>query len=106
MAKAMSISVSKLSAAVEAAVKVAVEKHPKLKVDPGTPLAISYLIWGIPVPEAFAAASIRETQAFANEMASQLGKGLPGQQVEGALFAHGGHLIVGIPAPRDLMLER
>ena len=36
MAKATSISVTKLSSAVQDAVKAAVAKHPKLNVDPAT----------------------------------------------------------------------
>ena len=106
MAKATSISVTKLSSAVETAVKAAVAKHPTLKVDPATPLAVSYFIWGIPVPEALTGASIREAQALANDIAAQLDPTLPGQRLEGALFAQGGHLIIGIPAPRDVFLGR
>jgi hypothetical protein len=111
MANASSISVAKFSSVVQDAVKAAVAKHPKLRIDPQEKLAISYLIWGIPVPEAIAGAlTVRETQAFAQDVAAGLGSAVPGavagQRLEGALFAHGGHLIIGIPAPRDLLLER
>ena len=67
MAKASSISATKLMSAVQDAVKAAVEKHPKLKVEP-TNLSIGYLIWGFPVPENFSAFSVRETQAFAADV--------------------------------------
>ena len=107
MAKATSISVDKLTATVQAAVKAAIEKHPKVKVDPKSPLRQSYLIWGIPVPDELAATlTIRETQAFATEVASKLGPGVPGGALEGVLFSHGGHLIIGIPVPPEVLLGR
>ncbi len=59
--------------AVQDAVKAAVEKHPKLKVEPSN-LSIGYLIWGFPVPENFNAFSVRETQAFATDVAAGLGR--------------------------------
>ncbi len=105
MPRATSISVEKLSSTVAAAVKAAVQKHPKIKVDPS--LSLSYLIWGIPVPEQIAGTlTLRETQAFANDVAAQLGPGLPGQALEGAVFSHGGHLIVGIPVPPEVLITR
>jgi hypothetical protein len=76
MAQAASISLSKFTETVQAAVKVAVQKHPKFKLEQPTQVSISYLIRGIPVPDAIAGnVSVRETQAFANEVASQLGAG-------------------------------
>jgi hypothetical protein len=108
MAKATSISVSKLSSAVQDAVKAAVEKHPKLKVDPAT-LSLGYLIWGFPVPENFNALTVRETQAFATDVAAGLGRSLGtalGSHPEGAVFSHGGHLIIGFPAPPEVLFER
>jgi hypothetical protein len=105
--KATSISVEKLSSTVAAAVKAAVQKHPNIKVDPATSLSLSYLIWGIPVPEPIAGAlTMREAQAFANDVAAQLGPGLPGAQLEGAVFSHGGHLIIGIPVPPEVLIGR
>ena len=108
MAKATSISVNKLSAAVQDAVKAAVEKHPKLKVEP-TALSLGHLIWGFPVPEQFNTLSVRETQAFANDVAAGLSKGVGtalGSQLEGAVFSHRGHLIIGIPVPPEVLFER
>lgn len=108
MAKATSISVNKLLSAVQDAVKGAVEKHPKLKVEPSN-LSIGYLIWGFPVPENFHALSVRETQAFATDVAAGLGRGVGtalGSQLEGAVLSHGGHLIIGIPAPPEVLFER
>jgi len=109
MPRAATISVSKLNAAVEAAVKAAVQKHPKFKLEAAPQLALSYLIWGIPVPEGLAAnLTIRETQGFATDIAGQLGGALPSGGVEkaGALFVHGPFLIVGIPAPPEVLFER
>jgi hypothetical protein len=107
MAKATSISVSKLSSAVQDAVKIAVEKHPKLKFDPST-LSLGYLIWGFPVPENFNALTVRETQAFATDVAAGLGRGVGtalGSHLEGAVFSRGGHLIIGFPAPPEVLFE-
>jgi hypothetical protein len=103
MAKATSISVNKLSSAVQEAVKAAMEKHPKVKVDPAK-LSLGYLIWGFPVPETLQALSIRETQAFATDVAAGLGRSL-GTPIEGAVFSHGGHLTIGFPAPPEVLLE-
>jgi hypothetical protein len=108
MAKAPSISVNKLSSAVQDAVKAAVEKHPKLKVETSM-LSLGYLIWGFPVPEHFSALTVRETQAFATDVAAGLGRGVGtalGSHLEGAVLSHGGHLIIGFPAPPEVLFER
>jgi hypothetical protein len=106
---------SKLTAAVQAAVKAAVAKHPKFKIDPPAQVAVSYLIRGIPVPEAIAAnLTLRETQAFAADIASHLSANAPdgfaaghaAAAPEAAVYSHGGHIIIGIPAVRDLLLEK
>jgi hypothetical protein len=107
MARARSVSLQSFTTAVEASVKAAVEKHPKFKVDVADGLATGYLIWGIPVPEAIAAAaSIRETQAFADAVATGLGRNATaiGATAEGAFFSHRGYLILGIPVPHEVLL--
>jgi hypothetical protein len=113
MAQATSISLSKFTETVQAAVKVAVEKHPKFRSDAPSQLALSYLIRGIPVPEIISGnVTIRETQAFANDLASQIAAGAPGLglqagvAVEGAVFSQGRHLIIGIPAVPHVLIER
>ena len=111
MAHAASISLSKFQEAVQAAVKAAVQKHPKFRVEAPNKLAVSYLIRGIPVPDAIAAnATVKETEAFANDIATHVGRSMPeiggGAKLEGAVFASGGHLIIGIPAINDILLER
>ena len=94
MAQAASISLSKFTETVQAAVKVAVQKHPKFKLEQPTQLSISYLIRSIPVPDAIAGnVTVRETQAFANEVAAQLGAGGVigaagvGSAIEGTIYA-------------------
>ena len=113
MAQAASISLSKFTETVQAAVKVAVQKHPKFKLEQPTQLSISYLIRGIPVPDAIAGnVTVRETQAFANEVAAQLGAGGVigaagvGSAIEGTIYAQGRHLIIGIPAVPEVLIEK
>jgi hypothetical protein len=107
VAKATSISLEKLTTTVQSAVKAAIEKHPRFKVDPNTPLTQSYLIWGIPVPDAIAGGmTVRDAQAFATEVASKLGPAFSGAAVEGTFLSHRGHLIIGIPVPPEVLFER
>ena len=107
MAKATTISVTKLSAAVQEAVKAAMEKHPKVKVQPSR-LALGHFIWGFPVPDQFDNLTLHETQAFASEVAAgvstRLG-GAVGSQLQGAVFSHAGHLTIGFPAPPEVLFE-
>lgn len=105
MAQATSISMSKFIASVQSAVKAAVAKHPKFKVEAPNTVTISYMIRGIPVPEAIlAAVTVGETQAFANEIASGIAAAQPevvdavkGATAEGAILSIGRHVILGIP---------
>jgi len=108
MAKARSISLSKFTASVQAAVRVAVRKHPKFNVAMPSAITSAYLIRGIPVPEAILAkATFGETQSFANELAGQISGAHPelaaalkgaGPGKKGAILSVKGHVIVGIPA--------
>ncbi len=50
--KQFSISLSKFTESVQAAVKATVAKHPKFKLDVPNAVTVSYLIRGIPVPDA------------------------------------------------------
>jgi len=78
MAQATSISFSKFLASVQSAVKAAVAKNPKFKVDVPNALTVSYLIRGIPVPEAIlSTVTISETQAFATDIAAQIAGASP-----------------------------
>ena len=104
MAKATSISLAKFTASVQAAVKGAMAKHPKFKVESPQAVSISYLIRGFPVPEAILSqVTVAETQAFAADVAASLGAAHPdllapkAGTAEGAVISIGRHVIVGIP---------
>jgi hypothetical protein len=112
MAKATSVSLSKFTAVVQDAVKAAVQKHPKFKMEAPNQVAISYLIRGIPVPDALVAnLSLSETQAFAADIASRIantpGMGLEAAtKPEGIVYSHGRHIILGFPVPPEVLLEK
>ncbi|HUA21961.1 MAG TPA: hypothetical protein VMU80_09575 [Bryobacteraceae bacterium] len=111
MAQATTISLSKFTSAVQAAVKAAVANHPKFKIAAPQAISVAFLIRGFPVPEAILnQVTVGETQAFANEVAAQL----TAAQVEvrtalahapsgGAVLSVGGHCIVGIPPATELL---
>ena len=105
MAQAHSLSLAKFQASVHAAVAAAVQKHPKFKIDPPRAVAISYLIRGIPVPEAVLA-TIAETQAFANDVAAHIGGAVQGAAPasHGAVLSIGQHVIIGIPPAEAVQL--
>ena len=102
MAKAISISLSKFTASVQAAVKAAMEQHPKFKGDVPNSITISYLIRGIPAPEAIVSkVTVGEIQAFAADIAAHIGRAHPEAMGptphEAVVLAVGRHVIVGIP---------
>ena len=112
MAKAVSISLSKFTASVQAAVKAAVAKHPKFKIDVPNGVTVAYLIRGIPVPDSIlATATLGETQAFAGDVAAHLAGAHPeafaakagGGAQEGAIVSVGRHVIVGIPPAASIL---
>lgn len=111
MAQAKSISLSQFTGAVQAAVKAAAQKHPKFKVEAPQGVTFSYLIRGIPVAESVLAnVTFGETQAFANEIASHI-NAQPGMAeaklgAQGAIYSHGGHIILGIPPAEQFLLEK
>jgi len=112
MAEATSISLSKFTASVKAAVKAAVAKHPKFTIPPPQAVTVAYLIRGIPVPdEILRGATVSETQAFANDVATGiagahpevLSASAPHGGKQGAVISIGGHLVVGIPPVLNAM---
>ena len=112
MAQAKVVSLAKFTSAVQSAVKAAAAKHPKFKLEVNA-VALGYLIQGFPVPEPIAAAvSLAETRAFADDVAAHLGGGAEagalaiGGTVQGSVFSHGGHLILGFPVPPEVLFER
>ena len=116
MVQAVSISLSKFTASVQAAVKAAVTKHPKFKIDVPNGVTVAYLIRGIPVPEAILRnVTIGETQAFAADVATHIAGAHPeafaltagGAGPSGAVLSVGRHVIVGIPpAAAILQVEK
>jgi hypothetical protein len=114
MAQATTISLSQFTAAVQTAVKAALLKHPKFKMDMPNAVAVSYLIRGIPVVDNIMAnVTIGETQAFANEIAGHLGgaqsPAAAGEKLaapQGVFYFNGRHVIVGIPAVDLVLLEK
>ena len=110
MDKPVSISLKAFTSSVQAAVKAAVAKHPKFNLPVPNAISVSYLIRGIPVPdEILAKVTMAETQAFAGEIAAHLGKAQAGGLAArpaaqgGAVFSFGGHVIIGIPVPPEIM---
>lgn len=110
MKKPVSISISKFTESVQAAVNAASEKHSKFKLEAPNAISVSYLIRGIPVPEAIASqVTLAETQALANDIAGHLGAfaGEHGGERGGAVYSIGRHIIVGIPVlPEIIHLEQ
>jgi hypothetical protein len=116
MAQAVSVSLSKFTASVQAAVKAAVAKHPKFKVDPPNAVTVAYLIRGIPVPDGILSkVTVEETQAFATDVASHIAGAHPevfalathGSQPQAAMLSLGRHVIIGIPpAAQILQVEK
>jgi len=112
MPQATTISLSKFTAAVQGAVKAAVQKHPKFKIDPPQGIAVSYLIRGIPVRDAILAnVTMGETQAFANDVAAHIAAALPeavsaahGPTPQGAILSVGRHVIIGIPPVAETVI--
>jgi hypothetical protein len=112
MPQAKAVSLSHFTGAVQSAVKAAVKKHPKFKVEPPEGVTFSLLIRGFPVPDSVLAnVTFAETQAFANEVAAQI-SAQPGMAAEaklataGSIFSGGGHIILGIPAAEAVLMER
>ena len=110
MAKPVSISLSKFTSSVQAAVKAAAAKHPKFQLPTPHGVTVSYLIRGIPVPEEIMAkVSFAEAQAFATDVAGHIAQAnpevlgaahQPGQA--GAILSIGRYVICGIPAPPQI----
>jgi hypothetical protein len=107
---AQSISISKFTAAVQAAVKAAAAKNPKFKMGVPNTVTVSYLIRGIPPPPEIVN-SMADLQTFADEIAGHLAAGqteasglAAGAKPAGAVISVGRHIICGIP-PIELVTE-
>jgi hypothetical protein len=114
MAQAKSISLSKFTSTVQAAVKAAMRNHPKFKMEVPKSITFAHLIRGIPVPDSILKnVSFGETQAFANDIAAEIGTAhpevlaKPGTATQGTILSVGHHVILGIPAaPEAINLEK
>jgi hypothetical protein len=112
MARAQTVSLKEFTRTVQAAVKTAIEKHPKFKFEVPQEIFVSYLIRGIPPPpELLANATFSEVQAFANDIAAGLGQfqteSTVGAQArpQGVVYSAGGHIICGIPPAEFFALK-
>jgi hypothetical protein len=113
MAQAVTISLSKFTSSVQSAVKAAVDKHPKFKFEVPQSISVSFLIWGFPPAEAVVAnATLGETQAFVNDVASHIASAHPAAfaranpGTEGAVLSLGRHVICGIPPATHIVVEK
>ncbi len=106
MAQATSISLKKFTESVNAAVKAAMAKHPKFKLEQAQGISVSYLIRGIPVPDTLLHnVSLAEMQSFAADVAQHVAganqelfrTGGAQAKPEGAVLSVGGRIIIGIP---------
>jgi hypothetical protein len=102
MANATSISLKQFSQSVQSAVKAAAAQHPKFKLNVPNTISVSYLIRGIPVPEALLKnVTIDEVQSFANDVAKNISVAhsalFAAGQAEGAVISIGRRIIIGIP---------
>jgi hypothetical protein len=105
MAKPVSISLQKLTASVQAAVKAAAAKHPKFRQVP-VPNEVSFgnLIWGYPVPDGvLAQVTLAELQSYVTDVAAQIGQagpegaGAPLAAQQGGFVSFGKIVHCGIP---------
>ena len=113
MAQAASISLSKFTSSVQSAVKAAIAKHPKFKFEVPQSISINFLIWGFPPPESVVAnVTLGETQAFVNDIASNIATAHPeafaraNPGTEGAVLSLGRHVICGVPPATHILLEK
>ena len=108
MAKATTVSLAKFTASVHSAVKEAVAKHPKFKLEVPQGISVSYLIRGFPIPDGILSqVSISEVQAFTADVAAGISKAhsdlVTPDASQGAFVSLGRHIICGIPPFRDIV---
>jgi DNA primase len=117
MAGATSISLSKFTASVQAAVTAAQKRNPKFALPPVQGITFSSVIRGIPVPLQLAQTlTMAEVQTFADDVAGQIGGAHPelvttaaavGSNSQGMVVSTGRHIICGIPPlPTVLLMEK
>jgi len=110
MAGAHSISLSKFTSSVQAAVTAAQERNPKFTLPRVEGVTFSALIRGIPVPYELAQKlTLGEMQNFADEVAGHLGGLHPelaavGSKAQGMFVSAGHHILCGIPPVTEAIL--
>jgi len=109
-AQAQSLSLSHFTSAVQSAVKSAVQKHPKFKLEVPQGITFSYLIRGIPVPEAILKnVTLAETQEFADQIAAEVGQQAGIAELksggQGAVYSFGRHVILGFPPVEQFLMK-
>lgn len=112
MARATSISLSKFTATVQAAVAAAQQRNPKFSLDPIQGVTVSWTIRGIPIPWPLAEKfTMGEIQSFADDVAGHIGGEHPelltaaaGSGAQGVVMTFGHHIICGIPPVTGVQL--
>lgn len=112
MAGATSISLSKFTSSVHAAVAAAQKRNPKFALPPVQGIAFSSLIRGFPVPlELSKTITLAEAQTFADDVAGHIGGAHPelmaaaaiGSNSQGMVVSIGQHILLGIPAVTSVL---
>jgi len=112
MAGATSISLSKFTASVKAAVAAAQKRNPKFALPAVQGITVSSLIRGFPVPiELAKTITLAEAQTFADDVAGQIAGAHPellaaapvGSTSQGLVVSLGRHIILGIPAVASVL---
>ena len=113
MGAPQSISLKQFTGAVKAALKTAVQKHPKFSgVTLPEGIAVSYMIRGIPPPDPLlASVTFAELQAFTDDLAAGITAqaGIEARALstggKGAIISVGGHIICGIPPVTEVFVK-
>jgi hypothetical protein len=105
LARATSISLSKFTSTVQAAVAAAQQRNPKFALPAVEGIMVSSTIRGFPLPWPLAETlTVAEVQTFADDVAGHIGGVHPelfstvaGSSSHGAVMSFGHHVICGIP---------
>lgn len=114
MASAQTVSLGKFTSAVKAALKTAIQKHPKfsaMTLPDG--ITFDYLIRGIPPPDPILSqVTFAELQSFTDDLAAGIvaqagieACALASGKGAGAIYSAGGHIICGMPPFTEIVLK-
>jgi DNA primase len=113
MAGATSISLSKFTASVQAAVTAAQNRNPQFALPAVQGITFSSVIRGIPIPFPLAQTlTVAEVQTFADDVAGHIAGAHPelvsaaaiGAQSHGMVVSFGHHILCGIPPVSSVLL--